>query len=116
MTWRPLPEARQSDDPKPVAASLGVVARSLGAPDVGVLRVLFARWSELVGPNVAAHASPVGLRDKVLTVAVDDAAWATQLRYLAGDLIGRIAQVSGTDAVAELRLRVQPGRRRTSRS
>lgn len=108
MTWRPLPGAPGRDEPKPISASLSVVAKSLGAPNVEVLRALFARWPELVGPGVARHAVPVGLRDKVLTIAVDDAAWATQLRYLGGDLITRIAQVSGADAVAELRVRVQP--------
>lgn len=116
MTRRALPEWPCGDDPRPVRASLDAVARSLGAPEVGVLRVLFARWPELVGPAVAEHAAPVALRDGVLVVAVEDPAWATQLRYLGQELLGRIAQVSGQETVSDLRVRVQPACRGGSRS
>jgi predicted nucleic acid-binding Zn ribbon protein len=89
-----------------VAASLGPLAASLGAPAPDVLGRLFAGWEQVVGPDVAAHARPVSLRDGVLLLSVDHPAWATQLGYLRSDLLARIGAAIGSETVTELRIRV----------
>lgn len=66
---------------------------------------MFGRWAELVGSDVAEHATPVSLRDGELTVRVSSTAWATQLRTLQRQLLARIAAGVG-DAVVR-RIRVQ---------
>jgi len=48
----------------------------------------------------------VSVRDGVLTVAVDDPIWATQLRYLETAVVERAAALLGTGSVSELRVRV----------
>jgi predicted nucleic acid-binding Zn ribbon protein len=65
---------------------------------------VFGRWAELVGDEVAAHARPESLRDGVLTVQADSTAWATQLRLLQRQLIGRIASGLGDGVVTSMRI------------
>ena len=66
--------------------------------------VVFARWTQLVGPEVAEHAVPVSLRDGELTVQASSTAWATQLRLLQRHLIARITAGVGAGVVTRLRV------------
>ena len=105
-TWRPTQPDFGDVDPRPVAESLDRVTRALGAPRARELATLFSRWETIVGREIAQHAAPRSLRDGVLIVVVDQPAWATQLRYLAPELLARIgAGVSGS-AVTEIQIRV----------
>jgi predicted nucleic acid-binding Zn ribbon protein len=108
MTWRPLPSAATERAPLPVSASLDAVTRSIGAPRAGVLATIFGRWPELVGRDVAAHSAPQSLRGGSLVVAVDQPAWATQLRWLSADLIRCVAAATGGDTVQEVQVVVRP--------
>ena len=94
--------------PRRVGEGLDALARRLGAPTAASMGAVFTRWDEAVGPLVAAHASPIALRDGVLTVGVDDPAWATQLRYLKNELLTKIAGVAGPGVVGRIDLRVVP--------
>jgi predicted nucleic acid-binding Zn ribbon protein len=110
MSWRPIPRSRRpgSDgDPRPVSESLEPFARRVGAPEVGSLGAVFAGWDAAVGPSVAAHCHPVSLVDGVLTVAVDQPGWATQLRYLGADVIRRLEEAVGTGLVTRIDVRVR---------
>jgi predicted nucleic acid-binding Zn ribbon protein len=106
MPWRPLSRDPVEREPRAVAASLGRLAASLGAPAPGVLSTVFARWEGIVGADIAAHARPLTLRDGVLTIGVDQPAWATQLTYLKADLLARIAAATRSDEVTEVRVKV----------
>jgi predicted nucleic acid-binding Zn ribbon protein len=74
------------DGPIPISESLERVAARLSRADLRGLGAIKEGWTTLVGEPVALHASPIRLLDGVLTVAVDEPAWATQLRLLAGRL------------------------------
>ena len=101
--------------PRPVSDSLEPLARRLGAPTARSLGAVFSRWEEAVGATVAAHARPVSLADGVLVVAVDQPGWATQLRYLSGDLLGRLAEVAGEGVVGRIDIRVDSGPQKAKR-
>jgi len=92
--WQPLPGERP--EPKPIAASLERI----------VPRV-FSVWDEVVGPDVAEHARPRSLRSGTLVVAVDDPAWATQLRWLEADLVTRLQEALGASQVARIEVQVR---------
>lgn len=66
---------------------------------------VFAKWTQLVGPEVAEHAQPVSLQDGELTVQASSTAWATQLRLLQRQLIARITAGVGPGVVTRLRVR-----------
>jgi predicted nucleic acid-binding Zn ribbon protein len=107
MTWRPAP---RDDDaaPRRLRPSLDRYAKRLGVPEASSLGAVFARWDEVVGPAVASHAQPVSLVRGALVVAVDDPAWATQLRYLGADILRRLEEVTGPGVAARLEVRVRP--------
>lgn len=65
---------------------------------------VMSRWTELVGPSVADHATPVSFEDGVLTVRAESTAWATQLTLLASSLIGSIERGVGSGVVSELKI------------
>ena len=58
---------------------------------------LARRWEEVVGPELAARSRPGRLAGGVLQVIVASPAWATQLRYLTGQIAGRATAVVGTE-------------------
>jgi predicted nucleic acid-binding Zn ribbon protein len=82
--------------------------RRLGGPGATALAAVFARWEEVVGPQVAAHAQPVSIRAGTLVVGVDAPAWATQLRLLTATLLARLDEVAGPGAVSAVEVRVRP--------
>jgi predicted nucleic acid-binding Zn ribbon protein len=102
-----LPTA-DGHEPRRVTEGLDRVMKRLGAPDADTLATLFSSWSELVGPRLAGHARPVSLTDATLVVAVDDPAWASQLRWLEAELIERLAEALG-EPITALEVRVRPG-------
>ena len=94
-------------DPRPLKASLARVARSLGGPDSQSLSGVFGHWAELVGPQLAAHARPLSLSSGVLVVGVTEPGWATELRYLESELLGRFSEVLGDGVVERVEVRVR---------
>jgi predicted nucleic acid-binding Zn ribbon protein len=103
--WQPLPGDKP--DPRRVGESLDRVAASLGVPRASTLAGVFATWPDLVGESVAQHSRPRSLREGVLVVAVDEPAWATQLRWLEADLIARLDGALGAGQVTRIEVRVQ---------
>ncbi|MDQ6781930.1 MAG: DUF721 domain-containing protein [Actinomycetota bacterium] len=106
-SWKPSGPPRAEREATPLASSLAGELRRLGGPDPGLTTAVFAHWGQLVGPALADHARPVSLRDGVLIVAVDQPAWATQVRFLATQILERIVEETGRGDVAELRVRVE---------
>lgn len=91
-----------------MAPTLDRLVRHLGASSTSTVQQVFGRWPELVGPQVAAHSRAVRLRDGILSLVVDEPAWATQLRLLEADLLTRLTEVLGPGVVTGLRVRVGP--------
>jgi predicted nucleic acid-binding Zn ribbon protein len=60
---------------------------------------MFARWPELVGDEVARHATPESFADGTLVVRTDSTAWATQLKLLAPAVVKRLNEDLGHGTV-----------------
>lgn len=104
----PSGRAAEEADPVPVGEALAVVGGDLGLGDPATLAVIAAHWTDVVGEAVAGHARLRTLRGGVLTIAVDAPPWATELRYLAGEVRDRISALVASDAVQEVRIVVEP--------
>lgn len=63
---------------------------------------VFDRWSEVVGEDLAQHCRPVRLKGGVLTVAASSPTWATQLRYLTGQLALNVNAALGEPQVTSV--------------
>ena len=64
-------------------------------------------WPTLVGRELAPHVRLGALRDRALTLVVDDPAWATPLRYLESDIVSALATRLGTGLVETVRITVR---------
>lgn len=95
-----------NDEPKQLGSSFERLLRTMKAPSTDVLKAVFLRWPEIVGEDVAAHARPSLIDDRTLLVVADDPAWASQLRWLESELVAKIAEVSGSDRIQTVKVRV----------
>jgi predicted nucleic acid-binding Zn ribbon protein len=98
----PGPDPR---DPQPFGAVLAQLIKVRGWRRPAAEARIFGSWEAVVGSEVAAHCRPVKLEDGELTIEAESTAWATQLRLLAGKLLGRIGAGVGRDVVARLTIR-----------
>lgn len=108
MSWRPLPRPGSERSPRKVSDSLPGVTRRIGGADGAAFVTLVSGWPEIVGPAVAAHSHPLRLSGGTLTIAVDQAGWATELTYLEASLRGRLDDAVGAEVVTSLRVVVRP--------
>ena len=105
MAWEPL---RKPSGPRRLEESLDQVVSGLKAPRVQVLKIVFEAWEELVGTVMAAHSRPIRLVEGELVVAVDDPAWATEMKFFGGELVNRINAAAEDEAVTALTVKVRP--------
>jgi predicted nucleic acid-binding Zn ribbon protein len=100
-----LSGARADDrDPKPLADAVERLVESKGwATEINV-HTLLARWALLVGATNAAHSQPEAYADTVLTVRADSTAWATQLRYLAPQLVALLNEQLGDGTITRIKV------------
>lgn len=96
-------------EPVPISQSLDSIMKSLRGTDRIQIGGVFGRWTDAVGENVALHVQPVRLDEGVLTVEVDDPTWATQVKFLAGTITARLAEVAHVQ-VERIEVRVGPRR------
>ncbi len=97
--------ARPDDrDPKRLSDAVERLVETKGwATDVNV-RTLLARWGLLVGPINAAHSLPEAYAEGILSVRTDSTAWATQLRYMAPQLVAMLNEQLGDGTVTRIKV------------
>ncbi len=96
-------------DPLAVQEVLSRWIRDQGvAAEVGTGSVL-ARWAEIVGTDVAERVVPDGVHEKdgqrELWLRAESTAWATQVRLLSPQILGRIRQLLGSGVVDSIVVR-----------
>jgi predicted nucleic acid-binding Zn ribbon protein len=95
--------ARADDrDPKLLADAVERLVETKGWTTEINVHTLLARWALLVGATNAAHSQPEGYSDTVLTVRTDSTAWATQLRYMAPQLVAMLNEQLGDGTVTRI--------------
>lgn len=65
---------------------------------------IWAEWSAVVGPTIAAHAKPTRLRRGVLVVSVDAPEWMQELQYVKRDLCTKLNAKLGSTVVRDVYL------------
>ena len=87
------------DDPLPLRALLGDAGAQVGLSAPVETGRVWSRWSDIVGPAVAAHARPTSLREGVLRIKTDSPSWATEVAYLADEIKKRSNEAAGRPLV-----------------
>lgn len=96
----------RAGDPAPLRDGLEAFFRHLGVPPVDRFRQLGEGWSEVVGPALAGPTRPGELRNGVLVVLCDDAAWASQIQWMERQIIERYRSLLPDVEIARIRIRV----------
>ncbi|HEY7143910.1 MAG TPA: DciA family protein [Streptosporangiaceae bacterium] len=100
------PRRRQRrDDPQQLSSAIDGLLDEQGWQLAAATGSVFARWAQIVGPDLAAHTRPEGLSAGELTVSAESTAWATQVRLLAAQLVRRLNEELGDGTVQRVRVR-----------
>ncbi|MBO0863834.1 MAG: DUF721 family protein [Mycobacterium sp.] len=97
----PGPDTR---DPQPLGRAARDVAKKHGWSSRVAEGTVFGQWSSVVGHQIAEHATPITLREGVLSVSAESTAWATQLRIMQAQLLAKIAAEVGDGVVMALKI------------
>lgn len=97
----PGPDVR---DPQPLGRLARDLAKKRGWSAHVAEGTVLGHWSSVVGQQIADHATPIALKDGVLSVAAESTAWATQLRMIQGQLLAKIAAAVGNGVVTSLKI------------
>jgi predicted nucleic acid-binding Zn ribbon protein len=92
-------------DPQLLGPTLDRLVADRGWETDAAVGGVMGRWAAIVGPEVAAHATPQAFEDGELVVAADSTAWATQIRLLAPTLLARLAEELGAGVVTSVTVR-----------
>lgn len=64
-------------------------------------------WNNLLDPNIAAHAQPVGLHKGTLFVNVDSSVWLSEIvRYRRKEILDRLQHSFGREVITRISFRV----------
>ena len=96
----------------PLSEGINRLLHRLGSPYIDTVSGVFGLWKELVGEQVAQHASPVKLDRGRLLIEVDDPAWSTHMKFLERDICTSLSHVTGT-IISGIDVRVKSGRTNT---
>ncbi|MBW1740262.1 MAG: DUF721 domain-containing protein [Deltaproteobacteria bacterium] len=69
---------------------------------------LWQHWKDVVGPVIAENTRPEAIKGKLLLVNVSSAPWMQQLQYLKPELIEKLNQTIGKEAVGDIRFKIGP--------
>jgi len=99
---------RRIEPPSVVGDELDSLVRRRGWSERLRAATVWSRWEEMVGAELADRCEPVRLAGRVLVVRAENQAWATQLRYLTGQLVSSAESVLGAGTVRDVRVVVGP--------
>jgi predicted nucleic acid-binding Zn ribbon protein len=92
-------------DPGSFFEAMDTLASSMGW-GVDLARAeLMEQWADIVGPEVAMHALPVGAANGVIEILCDSSAWATQLRLMRSTLLESLSARFPDASIVELSIR-----------
>lgn len=94
---------RRPDVLRPTGEILHSVLGSLGLSGRLREREALELWTEMVGPDIAGRSEALRIREGVLYVRVESAAWRQELSFLKTTIIGRFDEALGSGLVKEIR-------------
>ena len=97
---------RPKSRPEAVGALIDRVLADLGAGATARAVRIADHWLDAVGPEIADHSRPVGIRGDVLEVSVETSVWCQQLQLRVPEILAGLRRSVGDDAPARVWLRV----------
>ncbi len=97
---------RRKSELRAVRGLVGSVLEDLGLGEVARAARVSEHWAEAVGPEVARHSRPEGMRNGVLEISADSSVWCQHLQMNRPRLLAALRERLGEDAPEDLRFRV----------
>jgi len=97
---------RDEKAPVPLRDSLDELTSELRVAGPDAMATVATTLPDLVGRELAPHVGLGSVRDGVLTLTVDDPAWASPLRYLESELVATLSRRLGPGVVRGVRITV----------
>ncbi len=94
--------------PRPIAGTVRTLRRMLDLPEVDPLMAIEAGWESIVGARLAPSCTPQFVRDRVLVIAVHDAALGERLRWMSSAVVERVNGVCGASTIDGIVVRHRP--------
>ncbi|MEV6150280.1 DUF721 domain-containing protein [Nonomuraea sp. NPDC052129] len=96
---------RDAGDPQLFGRAISDLLADRGWERSAAVGGVFGRWSDIVGPELAAHTKPDSFDDGEVLILADSTAWATQVRLLARTLVRRLNEELGHGTVTKVKVR-----------
>lgn len=91
-------------DPQLLGSAMDRLVESQGWSREISVRMLLGKWPALVGPVNAAHSTPIGYADTVVTVRAESTVWATSLRTMAPQVVAKLNEALGDGTVTRVEI------------
>ncbi len=99
---------RGASRPEALATLIPKVLEEAGLSEASLTMRVLRIWDEALGPVLAAHCRPEGVRRGTLHARVRDSAWMQRLQMEKPRVLSSLAEALGADAPENLRLRIGP--------
>lgn len=76
---------------------------NLGLSEQAELFQTLAQWDEIAGEKIAAKTKPLYVKNRILYVRAEGAAWMHEFQYSKGDIIRKINEKLGRPLVRDIR-------------
>ncbi len=93
---------------RPIRGSIEAALRKFGLAERFQERELLGAWAQAVGPDIAAHVHALDIENGVLILTADHGAWRQEVNMLATQILEKLNEKHGPDAIKELRWSERP--------
>ncbi len=93
-------------EPEAMNKALAGVLESLHIDLAAPSAEIGQHWERIVGPEVAKHCRPLGMKSGVLHAEVDSSVWCQDLQLRTPEILAALRKRMGKSAPTDLRLRV----------
>lgn len=92
----------------PIGAAVTSLVREMSMGRRRAHAEIWARWRDIVGPEVYRKSFPVSLRGRTLVVGVVSSPWLQEMSFLKTPLLDRLAEEIGPGVVSDIRFVLDP--------
>lgn len=93
---------KPSREPVRLNAVIGNAFPGLGLETLLMEHEIKKNWRRVIGDSLSRKTSPARLRNKTLCVTVSSSAWMNELSFHKREILKKISEVIGKDAVTEI--------------
>lgn len=104
--WQPWAALPAPTPPPTLDKLVPGVLKKLGLDQRLHQAQVFHQWAQIVGPDIAKHAQPVSLINKILRISIDHPVWHQQLLPLKPLLLQKVRDRIGKAAVRDILFRI----------